>query len=510
MAGREHIPVVAVCAEDRRARRIILAALRRAPAAAKLRICETCDDVLGALRDGADCAMVWCTAGRGGAIDLLQQASAASINTPVVVLLAGGNARLRRRCLDAGAFDCLDAGKLTSETVRLTLRYALRCRGRPTEAGGGQDGFATGNLAEAIIRASPLAIVCLDTNYRVRLWNAAAERMFGWSAQEMLGRELRVVPPSQYESHKALREAAMRGRTLTGIPLRRQRKDGSIVDVSLSTAPLRDHQGRTVGVVGLLEDTTETKLLQEHVLRSQRMETVARLAKALAHDLNNAMAIIHGYAEAIMRRTEKGRFPHDHAREIVEAAARCSALTGEILSFSGQHPIDIQLLDMATFIEECRPVIQNTIGPRNKLVIDVAGPCPVHADRRQLEQMLINFAINARDAMPRGGTLTVSTKCVILDDQAAIRGNLRPGNYVKLTVADTGVGMEHSVRQRVFEPFFTTRPGQRQGLGLTIAWETVRAHGGTILVQGDPGTGAAFDVLLPAAQTQDSASQRND
>jgi len=507
MASASPTPLVAVCESNPAIRRTLAASLRRMRPAVRLRICATGDEILSAMRDGARCVFISAAAPGATPADILRQARAEGMTAPVVVITPANGARSRSAFLNAGAYDCLDVREITPQTVRLTVRHALRAgtaAPAPRTTAQKDDLLSDGHaLAAAIIRASPLAVLCLDREYRVRLWSPAAERMFGWSAEEVIGRELPIVPPAYMEAFKALREAALHGRMLTGIEVRRRRKDGSMVDVSLSTAPLRGPEGTVVGIIAILEDVTQTKRLRQRLLHSQRMEAVARLARALAHDLNNTLAVVHGYSEAIMRRSSADSPVYEHARQIAAAAQRCAAATREILSFATQHPRKPEPVDLTVFVSECRQLLSDTLGPRNNLVINAASqPCPVIADRRQLEQVLVNFAINARDVMPRGGTLTISCARVEIDDSAAIRGNLHAGQYVKLSVADTGPGMEAGVRQRIFDPLFTTRPGQREGLGLTIAWEIIRAHGGTILVHGEPGTGAVFDVLLPLGDQQ--------
>jgi signal transduction histidine kinase len=285
------------------------------------------------------------------------------------------------------------------------------------------------------------------------------------------------------------------------VELRRRRQNGSLIDISLSAAPLRDGQGQIIGVIGIMEDITEAKRLRQQLLQSHRMETVGRLAGGVAHDFNNLLAVISGYSESLLRRIADGDPLRPPVEEIQKAADRGAALTRQLLAFSRRQVVQAQPLDLAHVVSSVNQMLRRVISDKIEVVVrNDARRTIVRGDPGQMEQVLVNLALNARDAMPDGGVLSIATSDARLTEGQATAVNLKPGRYVKLEVRDTGCGMDEEVRSRIFEPFYTTKDGKGTGLGLSIVYGIVQQCGGNISVSSEPGKGTRFSILLPAVR----------
>jgi PAS domain S-box-containing protein len=257
---------------------------------------------------------------------------------------------------------------------------------------------------------------------------------------------------------------------------------------------------RLVG--GFAVDITDRIRLEEQLRQAAKMEAVGLLAGGVAHDFNNLLTVINGYAEILARRTREESLLHP-VKEIKKAGERAAALTQQLLAFSRRQILTPEEVDLNAVVDGVHSILLRLIGERIRLEVSrEPGLFPVEADRVQLEQVLMNFAVNARDAMPDGGTLSISTKSVKMRDDAQEGGtDLPPGDYVQVTVADTGCGMDEKTMARVFEPFFTTKErGRGTGLGLSTVYGIVKQSGGAVSVSSTPGKGSMFSVYLPRAQ----------
>jgi two-component system cell cycle sensor histidine kinase/response regulator CckA len=351
----------------------------------------------------------------------------------------------------------------------------------------------------AIVEASPLAILALDVDMRVTMWNAAAERMFGFTEREVLGTRYPIVPLSARSEFEGFFRRVVSGEGFAGVESKRQRKDGSIVDVSVSTAPLRDASGQVVGAMALLMDLTEQKKLEEQFRQAQKMEAVGRLAGGVAHDFNNVLTVILNTCEFLLFDSPPGeeRAGTAEVTGIKRAAERAGALTRQLLAFSRRQVLTPKVLDLNVLVRDMTAMLTRLIGEDVAVSLVLAPELGlVRADPGQLEQLVMNLAVNARDAMPRGGTLTIETREISIG--VASRSPLPPGRYAELLVSDDGIGMEEETLRHVFEPFFTTKkPGEGTGLGLATAYGIARQSGGDITVTSAPGKGTTFRVLLP-------------
>lgn len=291
---------------------------------------------------------------------------------------------------------------------------------------------------------------------------------------------------------------------------RLRHKDGSYRWILVQASLLLDEQGRPSRMLGSHLDITSLKQLEAEkealatqLAQAQKMEAIGRLAGGIAHDFNNLLVPIIGYAELGQMALAPGHPAGDNFERIKEAGERAAGLTRQILAFSRQQVLEMKSLDLNRVVSDFEPMLKRLIGEDVALYTGLAACLPpVRADRGQLEQALLNLVINARDAMPYGGTLIIETGLATLDESyAASHAGVRPGPYVVLSVSDTGQGMDAETREHIFEPFFTTKPmGQGSGLGLATVFGIVRQHQGTVWVYSEPGQGATFKVYLPVAE----------
>jgi PAS domain S-box-containing protein len=360
-----------------------------------------------------------------------------------------------------------------------------------------------GRLA-AIVRAALDAHVTMDAAGLVTGWNPQAETMFGWPAAEVFGRPLAdiVIPPAMRAGHwKGLRHFLTSGEgpiLNQRLELTAVRKDGREFPVELAVTPIR--VGDQWSFSAFLRDLTERNQLQHQLIQSQKMEAVGRLAGGVAHDFNNLLTAIIGYAELLGEELPKDSSAHKDVEEIRKASQRAAGLTRQLLAFSRQQVLQPIVLNLNDLVEEIEKMLGRLIGEdvrlRTALAKDVGN---VRADPGQLEQVIVNLVVNARDAMPTGGKVAIETQNAELSEEYA-EGHLPvvPGAYVMLAVSDTGIGMDAQTRGRIFEPFFTTKDkGKGTGLGLSTVYGIVKQSGGYIWAYSEPGRGTTFKVYLP-------------
>jgi two-component system cell cycle sensor histidine kinase/response regulator CckA len=365
----------------------------------------------------------------------------------------------------------------------------------------------TSQTLRTLIDVSVLAIVVLDRDERVTLWNNAAARLFGWSAQEVLDRPLPTVPEDKRAEFDEGRVRIRSGEDVV-YETQRRRKDGSLVDVLKSSAALFSAQGELAGGMATLVDITERKQLEEQLRQAVKMEGIGRLAGGIAHDFNNLLTVIGGRSYILL-----SQLPADHPMRrdlliIQQTCDRATALTRQLLAFSRKQVLAPAVIDLNKIVSGMRTLLERVLGEDVGLVLDL-DPSLGHvtADPGQLEQVLLNMAVNARDAMPEGGQLTLETRHVDVDPTyARQKVELTPGPYEVLSISDTGVGMDAATVVRAFEPFFTTKAvGKGTGLGLATAYGIVKQSGGHITVSSEPGSGTTFRIYLPRTESSESA-----
>jgi PAS domain S-box-containing protein len=357
-------------------------------------------------------------------------------------------------------------------------------------------------LATAIEQAGE-SVVITDTSGAILYANPAFTRACGYSREEVLGKNPRLVKSGRHDPafYEELWRTLSRGEPWSGHLVNR-RKDGTLFEEDARITPVRGADGRTTHYIAVKRDMTSMKTLEEQLYHSQKMEAIGRLAGGVAHDFNNILTTINGYAEMLTDSAPADSQLAADLAEILGAGRRAALLTRQLLAFSRRAPSETAVVDLRVMVRSLQKMLRRTIGEDIALTIDLPEhPLWVDADPSLLDQVLMNLAVNARDAMPRGGALRVVAREVVLEsDEPRLPEVVPAGRYAALSVADDGVGMEAATLERVFEPFFTTKEkGKGTGLGLATVFGIVKQHHGAITVDSAPGRGTVFTVYLPLA-----------
>ncbi|HEY7267734.1 MAG TPA: ATP-binding protein [Solirubrobacterales bacterium] len=390
------------------------------------------------------------------------------------------------------------------------------------EAGAGPFGD---RLPEHLLESIPDAVVAVAGDGAILLVNRESERIFGYRRDELIGEPVEMLVPARHrDEHFAQRQRYFEEPTTrglgTGLEFHGLRRNGSEFPLDMAVSPIGTGEGTTAIVV--VHDLSEAKESERRrdeelaranrearIAQSRRLESLGQLAGGVAHDFNNLLGVILNYADFVADELEQGTTAHTDVVEIRKAAERATDLTRQLLIFSRREitkPAPVHLNEVVRDIER---LLGRTLGEQVELVVDLSRDVPaVLADPGQVEQVLVNLAVNARDAMPDGGRLVIETSEVELDrDFLQEHPDVSPGRYVRLTVADNGTGMEPDVAARVFEPFFSTKhKGEGTGLGLATVYGIVTAAGGQISLYSEPGEGTVFRVHLPAVDSEAAAA----
>jgi PAS domain S-box-containing protein len=402
----------------------------------------------------------------------------------------------------------------------LDRAYVVRGEGtRPTRMIGAMADISQRKLADtahsdglsrygAIVDSTLDALVAIDPEGMVLEWNLAAEKMFGFARADVLGKELAqlIIPPASRERHRAgLRLAlnSVEGRsTMLGkrIELKAVRADGTEFPIEMSVTRIASDGPPTF--TGFIRDITERAGLEAQLRHNEKMESISHVAAGVAHDFNNLLGVIQGYSTLLMEETDLKPEMAESVKQIALATERATHLTRQLQTFGRKHVVHDGVIDLNELINNVGKLLRRAIGENVALQFNYSANLPaVEADAAQLEQVLMNLATNARDAMSEGGQLTIATKLIVLDEtRAQRRSEARPGRFVCLTVSDAGRGMDEVTLGRIFEPFFTTKAaGQGTGLGLATVYGIIKQHRGWIEVQSQVGRGTTFDIYLPAS-----------
>jgi two-component system cell cycle sensor histidine kinase/response regulator CckA len=353
----------------------------------------------------------------------------------------------------------------------------------------------------SIVQSSPDAIISETLEGIITSWNAGACEMYGYTAAETIGRPFDfLLPPEKSGEFSELLEKITRGEIVHQLETERVRKDGKRLQISLTLSPLRDVSGKITGTSAIARDITERKALEGQLLHAHKMEAVGRRAGGMAHDFNNILGIIMGYVELAQETVMLDAPLAKQLSGIQKAAHRAAALTRQLLAFSRKQVMQPAVLNLNDLVSGITSMMSRLIGENIELSVKHGKELnAIKADPMQIEQVIINLAVNARDAMPNGGKLTISTSNVVLDNNFLQQHPpVIPGEYVMLSVTDTGCGMTEEVKSHLFEPFFTTKgPGQGTGLGLSIIYGIVKQSGGYILAESKVSCGASFKICIP-------------
>jgi PAS domain S-box-containing protein len=370
---------------------------------------------------------------------------------------------------------------------------------------------ATANRVQALINSSPVATLAFDQDGTVTIWNPAAERLFGWSNEELVGLQLpSALEPRPGEGDAGIRDSvgrAMAGELISGEHVHAHDRTGRELILQIHADAGHDQSEQGLGVIVHVIDVTDRAALEARLVQSQKMEAVGQLAGGIAHDINNTMTAIGGFAELIETATDDKDIETD-ARTISDAVRRARQLTGQLLAFARRSVLQPEVIEVTTFIASVQPIFQRLVGSgveiRTRHEVSSAS---IRVDPAQFEQALINLVVNARDAMPTGGMLTIGTARRDVMGHHTGHDAADADSRIVVSISDTGIGIDPSLQAQVFEPFFTTkRRGAGSGLGLAMVYGFVAQSGGEVELHSAPNAGTTIEITLPEVFEQPSPS----
>jgi PAS domain S-box-containing protein len=359
---------------------------------------------------------------------------------------------------------------------------------------------ASSNLLQSIIEGTSEAVYLKDSQGRYLLMNSAGARLLGHTPEEIVGRtDGELFAAREAELIQAVdREVMKTGQMLTSEDL--LTSAGAARTYLTTKNPYRDPQGKIIGVLGISVDITERRRMEQHLQKAQRMESIGTFSGGIAHDFNNLLTVIKGYSYLAHADAENHPAIRESVDQITKAAGRASSLVDQLLAFSRRQVLQPRVINLNDIVANLRKMLDRLIGEDVQIQTQLAADLgSAKADPGQVEQVLMNLAANARDAMLAGGRLMVETDNILINRTSMGPDfNVPPGSYVRLIVTDTGIGMDFETQARIFEPFFTTKPpGKGTGLGLATVYGIVKQSGGHIGVDSQPGCGTTFRIYLP-------------
>ena len=423
--------------------------------------------------------------------------------TPPAVLLADHWTDLAmHQAFSAGAADYLHKRTLTYEKLCSAIRAGVSLPYRSHNHQDAEDQLR--KLSRAVEQSADLVVIT-DREGNIEYTNPAFELLTGYSREEVLGRRPNLLKSGQQDSafYKSLWETILSGNIFRGV-LANKKKDGDLFYAEKTIAPVRDASGKITHFISSDRDITERRGLEAQLLQAQKMDAVGQLAGGVAHDFNNLLMVISSYAELSLDSLTPEHPLHQKLSEILKASQRAADLTRQLLAFSRKQIQALQSLNVNTMLEELGRMLPRLIGEHIQVVLSPGQNLSlIHADPVQIEQIIINLATNARDAMPEGGKLIIETSNIHLDEAYVHQRPMVPaGDYVLLTVSDSGKGIALEDLPHIFEPFFTTKKkGEGTGLGLATVYGIIKQSGGFIWVYSEPGLGTTFRIYLPRLRT---------
>ncbi len=370
---------------------------------------------------------------------------------------------------------------------------------------------------ETVIDNANIWLNAVDENGCMVIWNMAAEKISGYSRKEVMGRKnvaRLLYPDKSYRKEiiNRIAESAKQNNSFDEIETTICRKDGQERMMLWDRQDLQDNHGHPIGSIFLGRDVTEHRLLESQLRQAQKMEAVGRMAGGLAHDFNNLLTVIKGYCDIILARLTPEYELYDKIRQINKAAERAESLTRQLLSFSRHQVMKLVTINLNSLILDIKKMLTRLISADIELATGLDDSIyNIRADYGHIEQIIMNLVVNARDAMPKGGTLTIETQNIILDKRLLAKGSrLEAEDYVMLSISDTGSGMDEETKERIFEPFFTTKEeGKGTGLGLSTVYGIVGQSNGHILVESELGEGTVFKIYFPSISKETDSENIN-
>lgn len=464
---------------------------------------STYEEGLEALLTGQyDVCLVDYRLGTHTGLDVLGAASEQGCDTPIILLTGQGDLQTDLEAMEAGAADYLNKNDIDAPLLERSLRYTRERHEAETRI----------RKQAALLDKARDAIIAYDMDGRVIYWNRSAERLTGWSKEEMMGE------PARERLYNADQRAKLEDCWKTMMDsgewkgeLHQQTKDGDEIIVESRWTLVREADDTPESVLVINTDITERKRLESQFLRSQRMESIGRLVSGIAHDLGNLLVPITLGVKVLQQRFGDDEKARRTLSMIQNSAERGSDMVDQVLAFARGVEGDRVALQPAAVIEDVRSITEETFPEQIDLQVHVDNDLrEIVGDATQVQQVLMNLCVNARDAMPEGGTLMIQAQNVTLTEQDARKNiDAEPGTYVCVAVSDTGVGMPDEVADKIFEPFFSTKPeGEGTGLGLSTAYSIIKGHDGFIDVESSEGEGTTFRVFLPAATEQPDQDEK--
>jgi PAS domain S-box-containing protein len=437
-------------------------------------------------------------------LELLRESQSINCRSPMILLTGQGDHEIDLEAMKAGAADYLIKGQLSANNLERAIRYAIE--GKRAEERLRRDR----DLISRIMETSPVGIVVANQAGKITFANHQAEEVLclpkdaiaqgtysvlDWRMTDAEGNPL----PGQALPLKNVLES---GQPVQDIHHAIDRPDNHRKLLSTNATPLFDAAGKIDGMVITVEDITERLMLEAQLRQSQKMESVGQLAAGVAHDINNILTVIQGHAGLLLNAVPPGADSARSIKQISAASERAASFIRQLLTFSRKQIFRSKIIDLNAVLQNLKGMLPRLIGEDITLETQCQPDLPcIQADTGMVEQIVMNLAANARDAMPKGGKLQITTSIAEIDTTYVRQHpEARMGWFVCLTVSDTGCGMDHQVMRRVFEPFFTTKEvGKGTGLGLATVYGVVKQHHGWIEVQSEVGVGTTFKVLLPVA-----------
>ncbi len=446
------------------------------------------------------------------AIELLSEFLREGRSVPFVLLAEDADEATVASILQAGAWDYVDKSQISGTSLIRTIHCALALHSLQRERASAEE---TLRKLERAVEQSADTVMVTNREGVIEYVNPAFEALTGYSRRELTSQTPRILKSGEQgpEVYHELWKTLLSGNVYRSIFVNRK-KNGELYYVEESISPVRDATGAITHFISNGRDLTERVRLEAQLLQAQKMDAIGRLAGGVAHDFNNLLTIIMSYSELAQDAVTAGSSLEHKLQEILSAARRAAQLTRQLLAFSRKQPQALRVVELNDVIAEITQTLPRLIGEDIELTFAPgSGLGRVKIDPVQIEQILMNLAANARDAMPQGGRLQIETSDVHLDDQYVHRKHaiIPKGRYARITVTDTGAGIPSDHLPHIFEPFYTTKPsGKGTGLGLATVYGIVKQNRGFIWAYSEPGSGTVFRIYLPCVATRERASEAPD
>ena len=437
------------------------------------------------------------------------------IETPVIITTGNGDEKIAVEMMKLGALDYIVKEPNFFDKLPRIIRHALDAIAKEKELARSEMARRNSEAKYRELYQGMLdGFVVVDMAGKIIESNQAFCNMLGYSAEEIRGLSyINLTPEKWHAFEKYIVENQILQRGYSNVYEKEyRRKDGTVFPIELRTVLLKDNAGNPSGMWGIIRDITERKQaeekqkkLEEQIRQSQKLEAIGQLSSGVAHDFNNLLGGIMGHAELLKMHLSEGSDLLRHTGSIISSCVKAADLTKQLLTFARKAPVELQKIDMNTFIKQVVGLMERTIDRRIEIAVNVQKePAFISGDLNQLENTLLNIAINARDAMPEGGRLSITSETVDLDEDALANEHFKvvKGPYIRIIVEDTGTGMSKAIKDRIFEPFFTTKEvGKGTGLGLASVYGCVKQHNGYITVDSHLGIGTQFNFFFPAIKS---------